>query len=237
MKIIENNSRVSELDQSRASGTRTSPTTSPASRKDALRAARRDRGLSGGGRGSREEARLLGKRGLAAYVERAACCGAAERESRGSGSRFRRRKEERRRSGESERASESIVVADPAGTLTPCSQSPPPPLLYIFPGSCPCSRTFDYASYLSPLSPASSAFARRDRVSRVPEESPVPLSSPAVFLRVFPHRLFQWVILLSVLPPPPIAVTPVRRAVCPRDFAHSFFRPYVSSFSSDGEKE
>lgn len=71
MKIIENNPRVSELDQSLTSGTRTSPTTRPV-RLPArtLFAARRDRGLSRGGRGSLEEAGFLGKRGFAAYVER-----------------------------------------------------------------------------------------------------------------------------------------------------------------------
>lgn len=49
-------------------------------------------------------------------------------EPRGSSSRWRRKRETACERHDRERASKHIVVTDPSGTLTPCSQS----LLYIF---------------------------------------------------------------------------------------------------------
>lgn len=184
MKIIKNNPR--KLDQSRASGTRTSPTTRSGFSQG--RFPRQGEKLSREGRGSREEAGSpLGKRGLAAYAERAVRDG-AEPEPRGSGSR-RRRREERRRSGESERASESIVVADPVGTLTPCSRrSPPSPLLCIFPGSCRVAVPSITRSYLTlpprPPSPPAPSVHSTDAIAYLAAfprnlRSPLPFPRPS----------------------------------------------------------
>lgn len=197
-------------------------------------------------RGFREEAEDPGPRKRRASSREARRCG--NREEAALAVETRKGEETIGR----ERASESIVVADPAGTLTPCSQSPPSPLpLYIFPGSCRVavpSITRSYltfpARHVSPrlVSPRfiSPRVARRVcpdvRVSRreIPEESPVfspPfLDAPYTF---FPAT-FPMSVLLSVLPPPPIAVTRNARA----DFAHSFFSSIrIASFSSVEETE
>lgn len=101
---------------------------------------------------------------------------AAAREPRGSGS---RRVDEEGKGSDRERASESTVVADPAGTLTPCSQLPPPPL--YFPRVLPCSRTFDYAEL--PYLPRSSCLSSPRLVS------PRLASSHLAYLATFPRNL------------------------------------------------
>lgn len=114
------------------------------------------------------------------------------------------------------------MVADPAGTLTPCSQSP----LYIFPGSCRVAVPSITWSYLTPSrsSRLTSSLVRprpAARVSRsVPEESSnfLPPRDPPTY---FSPRLFRW---LSYFPFYLLRRSPLLGGVPRRaDFAHSFF--------------
>jgi hypothetical protein len=139
-----------------------------------------------------------------------------------------------------ERASESIVVADPAGTLTPCSQSP----LYIFPGSCRVAVPSITWSYLTPSrsSRLTRSFARgpaaRPTIAYLAERSRgiLQFPSPSRPSYVFFPSTFPMAILLSVLPPPPIAVT--RSTALRRLRPFIFPRTYVFLVSHrQGRKE